>query len=346
MNNRNVGFYFFIAVLLVVFVATFFIFKPFIYPMILAAVFVTIFGPVHNKISKLVFRRRGIAAFLSTIIVLLVVIIPVSFLSFQVLQEVSALYSYYSTNQSTTDVIGSINHSIENLIEMSPIDINVVPDINSYLTQGLDWLVGHLGRIFLNVSTILMDVFIFLVALYYLFRDGHRLKQAIVVFSPLKDNHDEAIFSKLAVAVKSIVGGSIVVAIVQGLLTGLGFMIFGVPNPVLWGSVAAIAALVPTLGTSLVIVPAIIYLLFTGQILYAFGLLIWGMTAVGLIDNYLGPKLVGRGIDTHPLLILLSVIGGIALFGPLGFILGPLVLSLLNALLDIYSTIQKENGVY
>ena len=181
-----------------------------------------------------------------------------------------------------------------------------------------------------------MGVFIFLVALYYLFKDGHKLKKAVVALSPLRDIYDETIFSKLALAINSVIRGSLTVALVQGILTAVGFAIFGVPNATLWGSVAAIAALIPGIGTALVLLPAIFYLFFNGETFFAVGLFLWGMTAVGLIDNFLGPKLVERGIRLHPFLILLSILGGISFFGPLGFLLGPLALSLFFVLLEIY----------
>src|SRR6185369_1295230 len=111
-----------------------------------------------------------------------------------------------------------------------------------------------------------------------------------------------------------------------------------VPHPALWGSFAVIAALIPGIGTSLIIVPGVLYLFFTSTNLYALGLFIWGVLAVGLIDNYLGPILVHRGVNIHPFLILLSVMGGLIFFGPIGFIAGPLVVALLFALLEIYKT--------
>ena len=128
--------------------------------------------------------------------------------------------------------------------------------------------------------------------------------------------HDETIFNKLAVAINSVIRGNLAVALIQGILTAVGFALFGVPNPTLWGSVAAIAALVPSVGTALVLLPAILFL-YWGEALSALGLLLWGATAVGLIDNFLGPKLAGRGMRLHPFLILLSILGGIAFFGPL-----------------------------
>ena len=177
-----------------------------------------------------------------------------------------------------------------------------------------------------------------LFALFYLLRDGRKLKNDIVMLSPLADNYDEKIFLKLRQAIRSIVLGSLVVGLVQGILTGIGFYLFGVPNPALWGSFAVIAALIPGIGTSLVIVPGIIYLFFVTSHLQALGMFIWGLVAVGLVDNFLGPMLVNRGVRVHPFLILLSVIGGLAYFGPIGFIAGPLVVALLVALLEIYKS--------
>ena len=132
-------------------------------------------------------------------------------------------------------------------------------------------------------------------------------------------------------------------ALIQGILTAVGFTFFGIPNATLWGSVAAITALIPGIGTALVLLPAILYLYFSGETLFAVGLLLWGMTAVGLVDNFLGPKLASYGMRLHPFLILLSVFGGVGFFGPLGFLLGPLVLSLLFALIEIYFAIKKEH---
>jgi len=133
------------------------------------------------------------------------------------------------------------------------------------------------------------------------------------------------------------------IAIIQGLLSGAGFFIFGVPNPALWGIIAAICALVPGFGTSLVLVPAIIYLFFAGTGAAAIGLALWGALLVGLVDNFLSPILMQRGINIHPLFILFSIIGGLAFFGPSGFIMGPLFLSLLFTLFDIYHLfIQRQ----
>jgi len=143
--------------------------------------------------------------------------------------------------------------------------------------------------------------------------------------------------------VNSVVKGSLIVGVVQGVLTGVGFALFGVPNPALWATIAAIASLIPTIGTGLVLIPGISYLFLVGASSNAIGLIIWGVFAVGLVDNFLGPKLIERGVKIHPFLILLSVLGGIGLFGPIGFLAGPLILSWLFALLDMYPALIKPD---
>lgn len=189
----------------------------------------------------------------------------------------------------------------------------------------------------------IVGIFIFLISLYFLFKDGHKLKKAVIALSPLQDIHDEAIFNKISLAINSVIKGNLAVALIQGTLTAIGFAIFGIPNATLWGSVATITALIPGIGTTLVLFPAILYLLLTEKMLFAIGLLLWGVLVVGLADNVLRPKLVEQGIRLHPFLILLSIFGGLSFFGPLGFLLGPLVLSLLFALLEIYFAISEEH---
>lgn len=343
MNHQRSELYFLLILLTGVFILAFFIFKPFLFALILAIVFTTVFQPLHRKILVTTQERRGLAAFLATVAVLVVVIVPLIFLGIQIFQEATGLYSSLTLNGGVTGFSRDISAIIQNLTRFSPVPMEISLDINQYLKQGLSWLLQHLGPLFVNVAQAMMGVFIFLIALYYLFKDGRKLKTAIIALSPLQDIHDETIFNKLTLAINSVIRGNLAVALIQGTLTAMGFAIFGVPNATLWGSVAAITALIPGIGTALVLFPAILYLYFNGETTSAIGLLLWGITAVGLVDNFLGPKLVERGMRLHPFLILLSILGGMGFFGPLGFLLGPLVLSLLFALLEIYSTIKKEH---
>ncbi len=289
-------------------------------------------------------NSESLSALITVVIVIAVVVVPLSLFGIQLSDEVRNLYTTSVTTLGEGDLIPKLTEVANRLVHnFSPVSVNTpvfdVADTENYIIQVLTWLRGHFGDIFSGLAKLAVGIFLFLISFFYLIRDGEKLRKSIVALSPMKDDRDELIMQKLQSAVHSIVKGSIFVAIIQGALSIAGFSFFGLPSPVLWGGVAMVAALIPGLGTSIVIVPAILYLFFSGNSFGALGLLIWGALAVGFIDNLLGPKLIGKGVQIHPLLILLSALGGISFFGAVGFILGPITLSFLFALLDIYKTL-------
>lgn len=325
-------------------VLAYFIFKPFLFAMLLAVVFATVFQPVHAKLVRWVKNRAALAALLATLSVLVVVIVPLTLLGVQIVQESAQLYRVLVNDGGAADLSMRMTDIARRLLSLSPVPIDLNIDVSQYIKLALNWVAQNLGVFFSNVTQVLLGIFIFLVALFYLFKDGVRVKKMVLKLSPLQDVHDETIFTKLAAAINSVVRGNLAIAFIQGVLTTIGFAIFGVPNAALWGSVTVVAALIPGVGTALVLLPGIVYLFLTGNVVQAIGLLIWGVVAVGLIDNILGPKLVEKGIRLHPFIILLSILGGLSFFGPLGFLIGPLVVSLLFALIDIYFDINAEHA--
>ncbi|MFH1772739.1 MAG: AI-2E family transporter, partial [Patescibacteria group bacterium] len=224
MNHQKSELYFLLILLVGIFVLAFFIFKPFLYALILAIVFATVFQPLHARILVMARDRKGLAALIATISVLIVVVAPLTYLGIQIFQEASGLYFSLAQNGGATDLSRGIGGYLQNLTRFSPVPIDS-PDFGQYLKQGLSWLLQHLGPLFANVAKAITGIFIFLVVLYYLFKDGHKLKNAVAAISPLQDIHDETIFNKLASAVNSIIKGSLAVAIVQGILTAVGFTI-------------------------------------------------------------------------------------------------------------------------
>lgn len=344
MKHFSTELYFLLALIAGAFVISFFIFKPFILPLILAIVFATVFAPVHRKILRWVNGRKGSAALLSTLCVLVVAVVPITFLVTQIFKEVTQLYIFLTTPEGAR-FIREVEEVVLGFRDFIPGAANFSFSIDEYTSRGLNWLLAHLSSFLSRFFAAFVSLFIFLISLFYLFKDGDRLQKDVIAISPLQDVHDRTIIDKLELAVNSVVRGNLTVAVVQGVLTAIGLLIFDVPNPALWGGVAAIAAMIPGFGTALVIGPAVLFLIITGNSAQALGLAIWGIVAVGLVDNFLGPKLVERGIRIHPFLILLSILGGLALFGPMGFLLGPLTLSLLFALLEIYSEIRRKQNV-
>ncbi len=337
MDIQRPQLFFLLAVLLGTFAVTFFIFSPFLYALVLAMVFAFVFQPIYQKILLGTHGQQWLAALVTIIFVAVFVLTPFAFLGMQIFQEAQQLYSSLASGAGKNTVLSIFNNLMSGLQQYFPQMSEFSLNIDQYLKQGLIFMIQHLGTIFGSFAKIALSIFIFLISLYYLLKDGHQLKKFFVTLSPLTDSDDEKILNRLELAVNSVVRGNLAIAVIQGFLAFLGFTIFGVPNALLWGTVAAMAAIIPSVGTALVLIPAIIFLFFTSSIFYAVGLLMWGVVVVGLVDNLLGPYLMGRGMKLHPLLILLAVLGGMAFFGPIGILLGPLTISLLLALLDIYS---------
>ncbi len=336
MNNTKPEFYFLLVALIATSVLAFFIFKPFIFALILAVVFAVVFRPINEMIVRLLRVRQGLSALLTMLVVVSFIFAPLMLIGVQVVGEASDLYSYLTQKGGTEGISGALDKLLGDLQVMFPAVKEFSIGADQYAKQGLGWVIQNLGSIFSDLARIMMSLFVFLFALYYLLKDGEKIKKFIIDLSPLRDSNDEAIFKKLEMAANSIVKGNLLIAVTQGVLAGIGLWIFGVPNAALLGSVTVITAIIPGIGTAIVLAPAVAFLFLTGDTASGFGLLAWGIAAVGTIDNILGPKLVGRGMQIHPLIVLLSVLGGIAFFGPIGLLMGPLVVSFLFALLEIY----------
>ncbi len=344
--TSKVSSYFFFILLFGAVAASVVIFLPFLTPIILGIAGSVVAYPVYTRLTKTfgsaVGWKANVAALLTVILVILIIVAPLFFLVSRIYVEVQSLYAILTDESGRSVVINSLNNISQTLSDKL---FNLFPaysfdslNVTEYLKAFLVWIFGNLDRIFTGLATIAIYLFIFVLAMFYFIRDGAYIKRKFTSWSPLLDKYDEYITSTLKKAILSVFGGTIVVAVIQGILTGIGFYIFGVPAPAVWGAVAAIAAFIPGVGTSLVMIPGIIYILIIGEYPYALGLAIWGIVAVGLVDNILGPYLVNKGVNIHPFLILVSVLGGLSTFGPIGFILGPLILALLFALLEVYRT--------
>lgn len=309
------------------------VFSPFISALALSMIIVTICYPLYEFIERRVYHNNSsLAAALTTLIVVIVGIIPLIFISSVFLRE---LVSFYQTLGSGQDL------SVEQYVTVAENAIKVyVPEFELNLTEQLkqsaEWFVLNIGKIFAGTITTIFLIFISLIGAFYFFKDGRNLLAFITRISPLPDKEDQVIFSRLAKAMRAVTMGVVLISLIQGVLAAIGFTIFGIDRAVLWGAIAAILSMIPGIGTIVIMVPAIIYLFVTGSVVSAIGLAIWAAVVVILVDNILGPQLMSRGHSMHPFLVLLSVLGGISMFGPIGFIVGPVVVTLFIVLLEIY----------
>jgi len=332
--------YFLVLLLAGVAVLSFFVFQPFLNTVALAAIFAVVLYPLYIWLLGKS-NRKNISALLAILIGSVCALIPLTLVSTLVVNEARQAYDSLAVDGSGLVVTHVTEAVARNLTPYIPdaqkYADSISAELNTYATQGLQWLLQRVGAAFASILSLLLHLLIFFMTLFFFLKEGAKVVEALVQRSPIMNKDAQHVFTQLGRTVKSVVNGSLAIASIQGVLAGIGYAIFGVPSAALWGVTTALAALIPGVGTSLILIPAVAYLFVTGSTGAGIGLLLWGTLLVGLIDNFLAPRLMGRGAQLHPLVILLSVLGGIAFFGPVGIFLGPLTCSLLFALYTIYA---------
>lgn len=328
----------FIVLLLLVFLLVLMIFKPFVNIIALALILAILFRPIYLRLTKAT-ESPNLAAGLTVILILLIFVIPIWFFGQVIINEITELYERYRSGGfviNRGEIIASMPEQLQTIVQ------NLSVNINSFIGRISSQAFSSFSTVLSNVASFVVAVFMLFFIVFYLLRDGRKIKQAFMEISPIAADHEDKLFTRIVAAVNGVVKGSFLIALGQGAVATVGFAIFGVPEPFLWGLFTVVAALVPTVGTALSLIPAVIYLLVTGQTPQAIGLMIWGAVAVGLIDNFLGPKLVSSTVKLHPVLVLLAVIGGLQFFGFLGFLIGPIVMAIFMELVDMYRTDFKD----
>jgi predicted PurR-regulated permease PerM len=231
---------------------------------------------------------------------------------------------------------------LRGMLERQPFIGPLVQEITSRFR--LDEQIGNLGQAIASRATgvvsgsigVLTQLAVTLFVLFFLYRDSGQAAAALRKLLPLSNKETDRMFDRVGSTIAATVNGSLTVALVQATLAGIVYVILGVPGAVLWGAVTFLAALVPVFGTFLVWSPIALYLLLTGSIIKAIVLIAWGALIVGSVDNVLYPYLVGDKLRLHTVPIFFSVLGGLALFGPAGIILGPMALAITIALIDVW----------
>jgi len=335
MNAKTLEHMFFFLLLAGVSYLVWQLLYPFMTAIVLAIIIATVCYPLYGRIQRLVGEKRvAIGSLITTIIVFCVVVIPLGLLGYFLFNEAADFYAAVSSGRSIS-VAPTLTFLQDMEARYAP-KANI--DITTFAKDGAGWVATSFGVFFASTANLALMLALAFIGLYYLFKDGDMLLSALIRVSPLPDKQDAKILARLAESVRSVLIGRLSVGVLQAVLTTIGFLIFGVPQAVLWGMVAAIAALVPMVGTALVFIPTIGYLLISESYTSAIELAVWGIVVVGLVDNLVGPYLMSKGSALHPFLVLVSALGGLSVFGPIGFILGPVTMSFFVALIEVYET--------
>jgi predicted PurR-regulated permease PerM len=321
--------------------------QPFIEVVLWAVVLVIVFFPVHRRIQARV-GSPGWSALLSCLLVIVVILVPLTLLTFAVVNELSDFAQMF---QPKPDGTGGAAGTAAGLLD--PNNPYIGPAVRwvgqyydlsklgspEFIAERLKAVSGFIASRTLGfvggAVGFIVEVFFVIFTMYYLFRDGERLRASAYDITPLSDEKAREIFDRTGEVIGASVYGVLVIAVVQGVLGGLAFWVLGLPSPLLWGVVMIFLSMIPMLGAFIVWVPAAIYLGLSGHWAKALMLTVWGALVIGSVDNFLRPKLVGERTRLHELLIFFSVLGGLQVFGVLGIVLGPVIVAITIALLDV-----------
>lgn len=344
MNHPEIHAKTFLLLLVLVTVAFGWILMPFFGAIFWGAVLAILFAPFHRKVLARMHNRPVLAAVATLSICLVLVIIPIILIAVSLVSEGSAVYEKVASGQidlraELGKIFNALPAWVHSIMDRLGVDSLVLLQerISNAAVQGSKLIATHMLSIGMNAFDFMVGFFVMLYLLFFLLKDGPALATRIQRAIPLSADNKKNLFDKFATVTRATVKGNFLVAAAQGAMGGLAFWALGVQAPVLWAVVMAFLSLLPAVGAAIVWVPVALYFLVTGAILKGVILVAFGVLVIGLLDNVLRPILVGKDIKMPDYLVLISTIGGMALFGLNGFVIGPMVAAMFLAMWDIFS---------
>ncbi len=330
------------------------LFWTFLSALILALLVTSVFYPVYLWVIKLLKGREVSASLFMCLFIFLVLVIPMGWFIGTLSNEA---YDFYNNTRSALSL-----NEIEQALQSDSIwvqrikkigdmaGVKFTPDTVEQLAASLAKNVGlflykQLTAGATNILSFLLHFFLMMFTIYYLFRDGGRLKNYLFQLLPVPKEQLEKVFLKFQEMGRAIIVGNGLSGITQGILGGFGFFIFGLNSPVLWGTVITFMAFLPIIGASIVFVPAGVILIIKGKTGLGIGFLAYNVLYSSVIEYLVKPRLIGQGMQMNSLLVFIGIIGGIKLFGILGIIYGPLIITIFLTLAEIYRAEYKEEVV-
>lgn len=326
---------------------------PFLIPVFWAVAFVIIFYPYYRWLVKKLGGRETLASVLACLTLALFLIIPLAIIGVMMATELLHLYQWAETSLtgisakahgSPVFIFPTIEKYLSRYIDVSSIDLtgifaSNIKEIATFMAEGLKSFVKSFAEFVFNLVLAFF-------AMYFLFKDGDRLLDLTKDLLPLSQDETDRIIERNRAVISAAVNGGIMVGAAQGVLGGVAFWFLGLSAPVLWGFMMFLLSFLPGIGTAMVWGPAVIYLFLIGSYTKAVILLVWGAVIIGLIDNLLRPVIMSGGTNIHPLLLFFSILGAINVFGLIGIIAGPLIVSIAMAAVEIYRDTTKKKHTW
>jgi predicted PurR-regulated permease PerM len=351
LDEQTFSKYFLLILFVVSLLAFLRVIRIFILQIVLAAVFATLFYPLYAWFLKIFGNRRGISSFVSCLVILLGLLVPVIIISNLVILQ--GLELYHGAVPMVNDIMqrgggGVLGRLQGTVVGQWIAALNL--DWHAMITNGLKLLGENTARIISRTSqatvTAVIHMFIVLFAMFYFFRDGERILARVTTVIPLSGEYKNRLISRFTSISSATVKGTLFIAILQSFLGTITLWAFGTGTWLLWGVVMLVFALIPFVGTGAVLVPAGIIRIVTGDVWQGITIILISVLLISTIDNVLRPRLVGHQARMHDLLVFFSTLGGISVFGPTGFIMGPLIAAIFLTVLDIFSIEFQEHIEY
>jgi predicted PurR-regulated permease PerM len=340
-NSRVLRRWFTVCAVVVLLVAVWLILKPLALPIAWAAILAFLLHPLQVRLARRFKGRRTLAASLLVALTPVAIFAPLTLLSIAFAQQVAALATHLQQDSDLFNLSSWLDPQQHPTVAGFAAWLNArfdiqVADIQAYLRGGVqDWagkLAKSSGQAFLATAGVLLRFFLMLFILFFMLRDGELWFTRLSALLPLSRSQSSGLFTRMGKVLRAVVYGCGLTALVQGTLVCIGFAIAGLSGPIVFGVLASVLALLPFGGAALVWVPGMLYLLATGSFGWAMFMLAWG-GVVSISDNFIRPAIISRYTPVPTLLVFLGVIGGVVAFGPIGFIIGPVILVLATELL-------------
>jgi len=321
---------------------------PFLKPLLLGALLAGLFHPLYRWITRLLGGRQSLGAGVTLLVLLVLGLGPISvFLGIVVQQALTVSdqaipwLSQHLGAASTSNIHDWLVQRFPALAEYMPSQEQLLQQVGTAAKTAGAFLVGFASRMTVTTAAFLLNLFVMLYAMFFFFKDGHKILERIFYYLPLSDEDERSMLARFTSITRATVKGTLVIGVIQGTLAGVAFWVAGIDGAALWGTIMTILAIIPGIGAPLVWVPVVIVLFVNGQYVTGTLLLVWCGVVVATIDNFLRPLFVGRDAQMPDLLILIGTLGGLFLFGPIGFIVGPIICGLFLTVWDIYGTTFK-----
>ncbi|MFH1522576.1 MAG: AI-2E family transporter [Patescibacteria group bacterium] len=336
MDKSFISKAFLLLIIIFVVYACYLIFRPFLTEILAATIIVSIFYSTYELLVKKLWGRRNLAALVMCILVALLVIIPLANFIVYAAQKSVEAYSEITTKVNTDNLGIIMDSRALDKVNLMGFDSESIRGFIIDIAKKLkDWLVSGGTNLIKGTTNFIISLVIIIFTTFFFFVDGKKMIEKLMYWTPLSNKYDKKIFQKFRDVSHSIMLSTFVTAAAQGIIGAIGFLIVGMPA-FFAGVAMAFLSLLPFVGAAIIWLPVGVYLLVTGSIWQGIFLLIWGGAVVSTTDNVLRAYIIKGKAQVHPIFIIFSVLGGIALFGFWGIIFGPLIISLAVTILHIY----------